>query len=272
MAAPREARRLRGIGLVVYNLLYWPYLLVTVALLFPLAVLVRLLTFWTRRYTHALTSAWGGHYLSAAPFAGVTIEGREHVPQGCCIFVSNHQSMVDVLAAFATRLPYLWVSKRENFWVPLLGWTMWVNGYVGLRRRHLPSIFKMLRRCEALLAKGHSLYIFPEGTRSPDGKLIHFFRGAFWMSARYKVPIVPVLIDGTRDILPKHQLFITPHPVRVRILPPIDPSSVNFDSFKLRELTRERMAEGLRALRGESGAPSPAELDRSAHATLSERA
>jgi 1-acyl-sn-glycerol-3-phosphate acyltransferase len=264
MVAPREARRLGGLGLVVYNLVYWPYLMSTVALLFPLVVLVRALTFWTRRYTHALTSAWGGHYLSAAPFAGVEVDGREHAPPGRCIFVSNHQSMVDVLAVFATRLPYLWVSKRENFWVPFLGWTMWVNGYVGLRRRHLPSIFKMLRRCEAHLGAGRSLFVFPEGTRSPDGNLIEFYRGAFWMSSRYKVPIVPVLIEGTRGILPKHQLFISPQPVRVRILPPIEPSLVDFDSRKLRDLTHERMAEGLRALRAEpSAAASATALDRS---------
>jgi 1-acyl-sn-glycerol-3-phosphate acyltransferase len=264
MAVSREARKLKGVGLVIYNLLYWPYLMSTVALLFPLVVVVRVLTFWTHRYTHALTSVWGGHYLSAAPYAGVEIEGLEHAPKGSCIFVSNHQSMVDVLAVFATRLSYLWVSKRENFWVPFLGWTMWVNGYVGLRRKHLPSIFKMLRRCEAHLAAGRSLFVFPEGTRSSDGNLIAFYRGAFWMSARYKVPIVPVLIDGTREILPKHQLFISPHRVRVRLLPPIHPSEVDFDSHRLRDLTRERMAEGLRALREGPSAASRTALDRSA--------
>ena len=102
------------------------------------------------------------------------------------------------------------------------------------------------RVMEAHLAAGRSLFVFPEGTRSPDGNLIAFYRGAFWMSARYKVPIVPVLIEGTRGILPKHQLFISPRPVRVRILPPIDPSLVDYDSRKLRDLTRERLRKGQR--------------------------
>src|SRR5262245_18958084 len=96
----------------------------TIAILFPLVVVMRLVTLGKHRPTHALTSAWAAHYLAAAPYAGVRISGREHLPSGACIFVSNHQSMVDVLAAYATRLPYLFVSKRENFWVPFLGWTM----------------------------------------------------------------------------------------------------------------------------------------------------
>jgi 1-acyl-sn-glycerol-3-phosphate acyltransferase len=237
--------------LLVFNLLYWPYLLTTIAVLFPLVVVMRLVTFWDRRPTHALTSAWAAHYLTAVPFAGVRVEGRENVPQGACIFVSNHQSMVDVLAAYATRLPYLFVSKRENFWVPFLGWTMWVNGYVSLRRKHLPSIFRMLRSCERHLKRGYSLYVFPEGTRSPDGKLIPFYRGAFWMSARYRVPIVPVLIDGTGEILPKSQLYISPRPVAIRIMRPIEPAEAGFDSHVLRDLVRDRMAAELEALRSD---------------------
>jgi 1-acyl-sn-glycerol-3-phosphate acyltransferase len=249
----RSAARLSGLGLVVYNLIYWPYLLTTIAILFLLVVVVRLVTFWDRRYTHALTSAWAAHYLGSAPFAGVEVEGREAAPRGGCIFVSNHQSMVDILAVYATNLPYLWVSKRENFWVPFLGWTMWVNGYVALRRRHLPSIFKMLRTCERHLKLGRSLFVFPEGTRSPDGNLIPFYRGAFWMSARYRVPIVPVVIEGTGGILPKKQLFISPRPVTVRILPAIDPSVAGYDSRRLRDLVHERMAAELEALRAELG-------------------
>jgi len=250
-AVSSKESRLGPLGLLVFNLLYWPYLMTTIAILFPLVVMMRLVTFGNRRPTHALTSAWAAHYLTAAPFAGVRISGRENVPQGACIFVSNHQSMVDVLAAYATRLPYLFVSKRENFWVPFLGWTMWVNGYVSLRRRHLPSIFKMLRRCEEHLKSGRNLYVFPEGTRSPDGQLIPFYRGAFWMSARYKVPIVPVVIEGTGQILPKRQLYISPRPVTIRVLRPIEPSEADFDSFRLRDLVHERMATELESVRAE---------------------
>jgi 1-acyl-sn-glycerol-3-phosphate acyltransferase len=253
----RPERELGPLGLVVFNLLYWPYLLTTIAVLFPVVVLLRLVTFWDRRPTHALTSAWAAHYLTAVPFAGADVEGRERVPDRACIFICNHQSMVDVLAAYATRLPYLFVSKRENFWVPFLGWTMWVNGYVSLKRGHLPSIFKMLRNCQHHLGQGRNLLVFPEGTRSPDGQLIPFFRGAFWMSCRYKVPIVPIIIDGTGQILPKHRFSITPRRVAIRVLDPIEPIEADFDSRRLRDLTHERMAGALASLRAERSADGP---------------
>ena len=131
--------------------------------------------------------------------------------------------MVDILAVFATHLPYRWVSKRANFFAPFLGWTMWLNGYVPLRRGHLPSMRRMLRRAEACLRGGSSLFVFPEGTRSPDGAVQGFFRGAFWMTARAGVPVVPVVIEGTANILPKSSALISPQLVTVSILPAVDP-------------------------------------------------
>ncbi len=74
------------------------------------------------------TSYWGAHYLAWAPFASVRVEGLEHASLGRpCVYVVNHQSMVDILAVFATHLPYLWVSKVENFYAPFLGWNMWLK-------------------------------------------------------------------------------------------------------------------------------------------------
>ena len=198
--------RLGSFGLVVYNALYWPYLLTSCVVLFFPALVLFALTFWDRRrrLLHAYTSLWGAHYLAWAPFAGVRLEGREQgLAAGPCIYVSNHQSMVDILAVFATRLPYRWVSKIENFYVPFLGWNMWLSGYVGVRRGNLASIRRMLRRCEVLIRDGASLFVFPEGTRSPDGELKSFYRGAFWVAARNRVPVVPIVIEGTARVLPK---------------------------------------------------------------------
>lgn len=239
---------------VVYNLLYWPYLLTSCAVLFWPALVIFLFTFPFDRHLrklHRFTSAWGGHYLSRAPLAGVQVAGREHVPEGrACIFVSNHQSMVDILAVFATGLDYKWVSKVENFYAPFIGWTMVLNRYIPLRRGHLPSILRMFRRCEASLAAGDSIFVFPEGTRSPDGNLQRFFRGAFVLGARNRVPVVPVVIDGTAEILGKGSARIIPRPVRVRVLPPVDPASVDFDDRRLRDVVHERMEAELQWMRG----------------------
>jgi 1-acyl-sn-glycerol-3-phosphate acyltransferase len=245
---------LAGVGLVAYNLVYWPYLLSTCTLLFGPALVIWAFTFWQRprRLLHAYTSLWGAHYLAWAPFASVRVEGRDAaLAVGPCVYVSNHQSMVDILAAFATRLPYLWVSKRENFFVPFLGWTMWLNGYVPLRRGHLPSIRRMLRRSEGRLREGQSLFVFPEGTRSPDGSIKGFYRGAFWIAARCGVPIIPIVIDGTGDILPKQSLLISPQRVVARILPAVHPRDFAGDDRALRDHVHAAMARELAAIRGE---------------------
>ncbi|MBM4361601.1 MAG: 1-acyl-sn-glycerol-3-phosphate acyltransferase [Deltaproteobacteria bacterium] len=248
----REDERLTPF-LLAYNLLYWPYLLASCVVLFVPAVLIFLLTLPfdpRRRLLHAYTCRWGAHYLALAPAAGVTVEGRDLAQAaGPCIFVSNHQSMVDVLAVFALRVPFLWVSKIENFRVPFLGWNMYLNRYVPLKRGHLPSILRMVRTCHVRLREGHSLYVFPEGTRSPTGELIGFFPGAFRMAVRFGVPIVPVVIEGTRAILPKGRAYIQPRRVLLRVLPPVTPAEAGNDPRRLLALVRERMERELARLR-----------------------
>jgi len=244
-----KGTRLGNVGLTLYNLVYWPYLLTSCTLLFFPALVIYALTFWDpkRRLLHRFTSLWGAHYLAWAPFASVEVEGRERCRDlPACVYVSNHQSMVDILAVFAIRLPLLWVSKLENFYVPFLGWTMWLNNYVPVKRGNLASIRRMLRRCERALQGGSSLFVFPEGTRSNDGNLKRFFRGAFWIAARNRVPVVPVIIDGTARILPKSTFRIRPQPVSVRLLDPIDPKAADYDSRKLRDLVHSVMSEAMR--------------------------
>ena len=255
-ARPADLRvdqcRLGPLGLASYNAVYWPYLLLSCTVLFFPALLLWALTFWDpkRRWLAKYTSIWGAHYLAWAPFASVRVEGLEHAPrERPCVYVVNHQSMVDILAVFASRLPYLWVSKVENFYAPFLGWNMWLNGYVPLKRGFLPSILRMVRTCLAKLDAGHSLCVFPEGTRSPDGNLIDFHRGAFWVATKRRVPIVPIIVEGTGAILSKKSLQIRPQPTLVRVLPAIHPEQVGFDDRRLRDLVRARMAEELSEIR-----------------------
>jgi 1-acyl-sn-glycerol-3-phosphate acyltransferase len=263
----RRGTQLGPLGIRVYTVFYWSYFIASCTLLFVPALTLWALTFWDRkkRWLHAYTSLWGAHYLAWAPFATVRVEGRERALRaGPCVYVMNHQSMVDILAAFATHLPYRWVSKRANFFAPFLGWTMWLNGYVPLRRGHLPSIRRMLRRSEAVLREGSSLFVFPEGTRSPDGEVQGFFRGAFWMAVRAGVPVIPVVVEGTGSILPKRSALISPQLVRVSILPPVEPRQFANDSRRLRDHVRALMIEELRKLRSTESIPSlaPAEASR----------
>jgi 1-acyl-sn-glycerol-3-phosphate acyltransferase len=250
----RRQPRLGPVGLAVYNLLYWPYLVVTCAALFVPALVLFLATAWwdpKRRWLRRYTTYWGAHYLTWAPFAGVRVKGREQL-QGVtgCIYVVIHQSMCDILAVYGTYLDLAWVSKIENFYAPFLGWNMWLNGYVALRRGHLASIRRMLRKSESMLRSGQALCVFPEGTRSPDGQLIPFYRGAFWLAALAGVPIVPLVIDGTQEVIAKHRARIVPLPVDVHILPPVYASETGGDTRAFRDLVRQRMSEELARMRG----------------------
>jgi 1-acyl-sn-glycerol-3-phosphate acyltransferase len=235
---------------VLFNLAFWPYLMLSSALFFGPALVIYACVFPKQRRTrwlHAYTSFWASHYLRYSPGAGLSIVGQEHVPADqAVIFVSNHKSMVDILAVFGAYLPFLWVSKRENFYVPFIGWNMVLNRYVPLKRGHLPSILRMVRTCIRRLKEGHNLFVFPEGTRSPDGKLGAFYPGAFRLAVRNGVPIVPLLLHGTEKVLPKQRLLITPHPVRVDILPPVHPADTGYDWKRLRDEVRERMREASR--------------------------
>lgn len=262
MVSPKDASPGEGglspLGLYAFNAAFWPYLVASTAAAFVPVVGIWATTLPFDRQKNLLrrfTEEWGAHYLERAPFAGVTVEGREHVdPSRPVVYVSNHQSMVDILAIMSARLPALWVSKVENFYAPVLGLNMYLNGYIPVRRGYLPSIMTMMRRCLARLDEGRSLIVFPEGTRTEDGKLRHFFRGAFFLATRARVPVVPICLDGTGEVLRKGSMMVRPRRVTVRILPPIEPGAHGFDSRRLRDATRETMANELeRMVRSGSG-------------------
>lgn len=247
-----------GVGAVAYSAFFWTYLLLSSAIYFWPALLIFVVTAPfdpKRKLLGRYTSEWAAHYLERAPFAGVRVAGRERVDVSVGnVYVVNHQSMVDVLAVFSVRLPCLWVSKAANFYAPFLGWNMLLNRFIPLRRRHLPSIMRAYRTCLARLAEGHSLLIFPEGTRSEDGELRPFFRGAFALAARSRVPVVPIVVEGTGEILGKGSAIIRPRVVSVSILDAMHPAAVDFDSFAHRDLVRGVMKTELSRIREQEGA------------------
>lgn len=262
--APSSCRLGRW-GLSVYNALYWPYLLSSCVLLFLPAFALWVATApWDpkRRLLGAFTRWWGRHYLGWAPFAGLRVEGAEHLaPLRQAVYVSNHLSMVDILALYALPRPFLWVSKVENFYVPFLGWNMWLNRYVPLRRGYLPSIVRMYRTCLGRLAEGLSLCLFPEGTRSETGQMRPFHAGAFRLALRAGVPVVPIVLDGSDRVLPKRSLQIAPQPVTLRILPAVHPDEVDRDWRRFRDEVRRRMERAQAELRGHSAYSGVAVVD-----------
>lgn len=213
------------------TLLFWPYIMVSSALLFVGALALFLLTiaFDRRRaILHLYTCAWAYHYVACLPLWSARFSGRERIQSGkTYVLVANHQSMGDILVLFGLFKHYKWVSKRVIFRVPFIGWNMSLNDYVALLRGDPKSIEAMMNECRVHLRAGSSVMMFPEGTRSLDGEMKAFKHGAFTLASELGVELVPIVIDGTRDALPKHGLMLsTPWglPVRVHVLEPIAPA------------------------------------------------
>jgi 1-acyl-sn-glycerol-3-phosphate acyltransferase len=238
------------------TLVFWPYLLASSIVLFFGALLLFVCTvpFDRRRAAlHLYTCAWAYHYVRALPLWRAEFTGLSNIRRGeTYVLVANHQSLGDILVLFGLFKHYKWVSKRVIFRVPFIGWNMWLNDYVGLTRGDPRSIEQMMQECRVHLRKGSSVMMFPEGTRSLDGEIKAFKHGAFTLACELGLPIVPIVIDGTRDALPKHGLLLEAPwwlPVRVRVLPPVD-AEAGESASALMERVRSLMIAELAALRG----------------------
>jgi 1-acyl-sn-glycerol-3-phosphate acyltransferase len=166
------------------------------------------------------------------PVWKVTIEGKEKaVPGTTYVIISNHQSILDILLINSLKLRFKWISKVENIKVPFLGWYLKMAGYITVNRGNEESKVEMLEKSFECLKRDISIMLFPEGTRSPDRQIGFFKRGAFQLALQAKVPILPILIDGTGGILPKHGLiFNSGHHITVRVLDPVLPESFGTDN------------------------------------------
>lgn len=233
--------------LVAFSIAWWLSFALSLPVLFVGAAAVFLLTaaFDRRRVAlHLYSCLWASLYVWTNPLWRVRFEGREHLPwRGPAVLVANHLSLLDVLVLYGLFRPFKWVSKEAVFRVPFVGWNMRLNDYVPVVRGDRESVRRMMEHCRAHLSRGAPVLLFPEGTRSRDGRLQPFKDGAFRLASDAGVPVVPIAVEGTGDALPKHGLVLRqPMRARVRVLAPIPPSS---DADALREATRAALVAAL---------------------------
>ena len=162
-------------------------------------------------------------------FAGIRVRvvGAENIPAGrSCIFMSNHVSNLDppVLLPVIPGMTSVFL-KKELMKIPLLGVAMRMGKYVPVSRGHSrEEAQKSVEAAADALRSGLHITVFPEGTRSPDGKLLPFKKGAFFLAAETGAPMVPVVIQGTQTMMRKGSLKIVPGEAVVRFLPVIEPA------------------------------------------------
>jgi len=230
------------------SLLFWAFMLVTSVLLFPIALLIRVVTFpFDRRlaFLHTFSCFWASLYTWCNPLWSVRIGGKEHIDRHAAyVMVCNHQSLVDILVLFRLFVHFKWVSKSENFRIPFVGWDMTLNRYIRIDRGRIRGNLSMMRRAETALEAGSSVMIFPEGTRSAGGALGEFKLGAFELAIRSGRPILPIVVHGTAAALPRRGFILRgKHAIRIRVLEPISPPwAPGADAETLRTLAHGRIA------------------------------
>ena len=222
------------------------------ALIFPLwtmfCVSGALLLGWLRRDPDYFYRAQRGWARGLFRLCGIQLEvsGTEHMdPQGAYVIVGNHNSYMDIPALFGSlpKLPQF-MAKRELAKIPFLGAALRAGRHVLVNRGNHASAKGSLDQAAERLRGGAAILIFPEGTRSTTGELGAFKTGAFRLAKLGQVAVLPVGIQGTRHILPKHGRVIRTHHVVVRIGPPISAADVQSASLnELSERVRSKIAE-----------------------------
>jgi 1-acyl-sn-glycerol-3-phosphate acyltransferase len=192
------------------------------AVLAPVAAIVSLIVPRSNITIH-VGRVWG-RLLLAASGARVRYHHPERLhAQPTCIFIANHQSMVDIWAMLRVLpAPTRFVAKRELFRIPVFGWALAASGCIPIDRADRAEAIRSLRRAADRIRAGRPVVLYPEGTRSRDGRLQPFKKGAFHLALAAGVPVVPVAITGAFRVLPPGSLRVTPGPVDVWVEPPID--------------------------------------------------
>jgi 1-acyl-sn-glycerol-3-phosphate acyltransferase len=163
----------------------------------------------------------------------VTVDGLDNIPQSeqSCIVVMNHQSHLDIpLIVHSVPLQLRFIAKIELKRVPVFGSAILRSGHFFVERQdHRHALEGIKAAGESVNDKNLSLVFAPEGTRSPDGRMLPFKKGAFVMSIEADLPILPVSIIGTAQRLPKGSLHARSGPVRVVIHPMLFPSGLTYN-------------------------------------------
>lgn len=190
---------------------------------------------------------WGKDLINASG-SKIKVIGEENIPKdGSVLFVSNHQSYLDIpiLLGFIDK-PKGFIAKAELSKYPIFSTWMKALKCVFIDRSDVRQSLRAIKEGIKLLKDGYSLVIFPEGTRSKDGTLMEFKQGSLKLATKSGMPIVPVTINGAKDIMPRGKLVIKPTNVEIIISNPIFmDDDIAKDSKALNEKVRNIISQNL---------------------------
>lgn len=186
---------------------------------------------------------WGGYWIPmiwskcvcAIAFVKVVVEGRENLDtKQSYVFVANHQGAFDIWAIYGfLGHKFKWLMKKSLEKVPMVGFTCKICGHVFVDDSSVAGIKQTISDAEKMLRQGMSVVIFPEGSRTHDGHMIPFKRGAFMLAGEFGLPVVPITINGAYKVMPRNTYNISPGKICLTIHKPIYPGENGFNTKKL---------------------------------------
>ena len=228
-ALPGTAPVKMSLQRVLIGLCFWTSFWLGTAVTYVILAAVHLFAVLTkispnRTIEHALFCWWPQAiwFLNQWWF-GIKVEGRENLPARgeAVVMIANHESMFDIFAMYFLGAQFRWLSKKSVFKIPLLGGGMKWLGYVPIERGSPRSHVAAMAMSADWIRRGIPMFFFPEGTRSDTGELRTFKVGAFRLALECDVAILPIVIQGTRNIMPKHSGWPGPADVHVKVLPKV---------------------------------------------------
>lgn len=223
-------------------LIAWPLLMVLT--IFTAVFTVCTVHWRNAEFVHKVQQFWSRSFFWLM-FLPVSVDGIEHIRPGqSYVFVANHQSMFDVWLVYGW-LPVIfkWLMKAELRRVPFVGTGCKAAGHIFIDRRNAKAAMESLQEVEKQLVNGVCTVIFPEGTRSLNGEVGRFKRGAFQIAWDLGLPVIPLSLDGCFEVLPKGKPFVRRHPVHMHIGEVIDLKKYT-DSNEAIEAVRSAVING----------------------------
>jgi 1-acyl-sn-glycerol-3-phosphate acyltransferase len=243
-------------GKILFSVFVWIYFAaVTIFFLFPISLLFVITAPFDplRRWPNRMLKGLAATFLYAIPGWNIEIRGTENYDRDePAICISNHQSFFDLPLFYLLPWTMRWVAKKSLFRIPILGWIIYMTGHIAIDRSRKLA-FLTMANAQPTLDRGMSVMIFPEGTRTSDGSISAFKKGAFRLAFEQQVPIQPMVLYGAYEALPSGSWkFSYSQQFVIQVLPRLYPQ--NYSDFdELKEEAQYQIQQTMNGLRTEFG-------------------
>ncbi len=190
---------------------------------------------------------WWARLFCMMTLVRVTVKGRENIdPHTSYVFVANHQGAYDIFSIYGyLNHNFRWMMKRSLEKIPLVGYSCKISGHIMVDNSSPSATKRTMEKAERKLQGGMSLVVFPEGARSWDGKMRRFKRGAYMLAVEFGLPVVPITIDGSFDIMPRFKKLPVWGHITLTIHKPIEAIGGTHDLPSLMDSTYEAIHSSL---------------------------